>query len=242
MARQSDTAGLSERVQRLMRRRRRLIGSVLVAACVYFLISALKPSTPTTLTLVAASMDLPAGHAIQASDVTTTAWPTSISHPAAFADRDLAVGRITTGPLLAGEPIGPSRVIGPGLLDLGMPPEESGQLVAATVRLADPGEVALLKPGDLVDILAARAGGIAEETGAGQAAGSARVIAEKVRVVVVPDTASGGDASLFGGPSRSSDGGLDSGSMIVLGVDRPTATALAAAATRSRLSAIVRTD
>lgn len=132
--------------------------------------------------------------------------------------------------------------MGRGYLTWGMPPEESGQLVAATVRLADPGEVALLKPGDLVDILAARAGGIAEETGAGQAAGSARVIAEKVRVVVVPDTASGGDASLFGGPSRSSDGGLDSGSMIVLGVDRPTATALAAAATRSRLSAIVRTD
>ncbi|MGV1037650.1 MAG: Flp pilus assembly protein CpaB [Candidatus Nanopelagicales bacterium] len=238
----SDTPGLFERVQRLMRRQRKLLGSVLIAVCVYFLISALKPETPTTLELVAANTDLPAGHAIQAGDVTTASWPASISHPEVFTNRDLAVGRITTGPLLAGEPIGPSRVIGPGLLDVGLPQEQASQLVAATVRLADPGEVALLKPGDLVDILAARAGGISEETSADQAAGSARVIAEKVRVIVIPDTASGGDSSLFGGPSRSSNGGLDSGSMIVLGVDRPTATALAAAATRSRLSAIVRTD
>lgn len=242
MAGTSDTSSPFERVQRLIRRQRRLIGSVLIAASVYFLITALKPATQTTLELVAASTDLPAGHAIQAADVTTTAWPTSVSHPESFDDRDLAIGRITTGALLAGEPIGPSRVIGPGLLDVGLPQEQAGELVAATVRLADPGEVALLKPGDLIDILAARAGGIGEETSADPSAGSARVVAEKVRVIVVPDTTSGGDASLFGGPSRSSAGGLDSGSMIVLGVDRPTATALAAAATRSRLSAIVRTD
>lgn len=76
--------------------------------------------------------------------------------------------------------------------------------VAAPVRVADPGAVGLLRVGDLVDVIAADPRGRADAT----------VVASGAPVVALPET---GDA------------GLSGGGLVVLAVDRETATLLAAA-------------
>jgi hypothetical protein len=91
--------------------------------------------------------------------------------------------------------------------------------VAAPVRLVDPGVAQLLHAGDTVDVLAAPAA----VTGAGDSSQApARVVARGVRVLAVPPVA---------GPG--SDTG---GTLVVLGVSRNDATALAGAEAGGRLS------
>ncbi|WP_340560766.1 hypothetical protein [Streptomyces sp. GSL17-111] len=74
--------------------------------------------------------------------------------------------------------------------DDGRPPDDA--LVRAPVRLADPGVVRLLKPGDRVDVLAGPApeppGGVTAATGA------ADVLASRARVVAVPEPGVPGEA------------------------------------------------
>ncbi|WP_031082388.1 RcpC/CpaB family pilus assembly protein [Streptomyces sp. NRRL WC-3549] len=101
-----------------------------------------------------------------------------------------------------------------------------GGLVSAPVRIADAATVSLLRPGDHVDVIAAREG-----------AAEARVVAQDVRVAEVPGRRSGGSGPDFaaleeldGGPGRGGDGAL-----VVLAVERGTATALAGAGTSGRL-------
>ncbi|WP_442813377.1 RcpC/CpaB family pilus assembly protein [Streptomyces sp. NBC_01754] len=115
------------------------------------------------------------------------------------------------------------------------------QLVSAPVRIADAATVALLRPGDRVDVLAARDG-----------AAKARLVAQDVRVAEVPNRRRGGvgaegDGRAGGaeemGPdstgtrSAEPDGGPDAGdgALVVLAVERGTAAALAGAGASGRL-------
>ena len=229
----------------IIRRHRRPIAAALVGLAVLCILRGLQPDPPKTVSIVVASSDLPAGHTLAASDVVMRDWPVAFASGAAFGQSQLAVGRMTSGPLAAGEPVGPSRVVSPGLLELanGRGRQETG-IVAAPVRLADPGEAALLKPGDRVDVLAASAVSNDPDPNKtdGGASAAARLIASSAQVIVVPNASesikSGG--LLGGGGSRSGSSPLDGGSMIVLAVDPATAAALAGAATRSRLSVVLR--
>lgn len=81
---------------------------------------------------------------------------------------------------------------------------EPGGTVSAPVRIADAAAVRLLRPGDLVDVLA-----------------GARVVAAGAPVVSVPDMSD---------TSGAADSG-DEGALVVLSVPRETARALAGAAT-----------
>ncbi|MFE0422927.1 RcpC/CpaB family pilus assembly protein, partial [Streptomyces sp. NPDC058953] len=113
------------------------------------------------------------------------------------------------------------------------------RLVSAPVRIADAAAVGLLRPGDLVDVIAAPAlpagpgsggsFGSADAAGAG-AAGRARVVASGVRVAAVPEPSAASEP-----PADGSVGGA----LVVLSVPRPTATALAGAAATSRLAVVV---
>ena len=98
--------------------------------------------------------------------------------------------------------------------------------VAAPIRLVDPQVGTLLHPGAKVDVLAASQ----SPTGPGDDAQSpARVIAAGVRVLAVP----AGSAS--GSSAASSTGG----SLVVLGVSRSEAQALAGAEAGGRLSVVL---
>ncbi|MFI8088514.1 hypothetical protein ACIF9R_09355 [Streptomyces sp. NPDC086080] len=89
--------------------------------------------------------------------------------------------------------------------------------VKAPVRIADAATVRLLRPGDLVDVIAA------EETASG---GDARVVARGARVTEVPEPDGGADG---GGPG-------DGGALVVLSVPRTTAAGLAGASATARLA------
>ncbi|MFF9351586.1 hypothetical protein [Streptomyces sp. NPDC014734] len=97
------------------------------------------------------------------------------------------------------------------------PPERARRpipLASAPIRIADAGTVRLLRPGDLVDVIAA------ERAGA-----RARVLAKGVRVARVP---------------RPQDEGMaEEGALIVLSVPRSTAASLAGAGMSTRLAVVL---
>ncbi|QNS05708.1 hypothetical protein [Streptomyces xanthii] len=88
--------------------------------------------------------------------------------------------------------------------------------VSAPVRIADAAAARLLRPGDRVDVVAARTDGKP----------GARVLASGARVASVPDAFSG----------ETPDGG---GALVVLRVERPVAARLAGAGAVSRLAVTV---
>ncbi|MCX5411955.1 RcpC/CpaB family pilus assembly protein [Streptomyces sp. NBC_00059] len=97
------------------------------------------------------------------------------------------------------------------------------RLVSAPVRIADAATVGLLRPGDRVDVIAAVDGG-----------SGARVVARDVRVAQVPRGAGG---TSF--PETDIGSGMGDGALVVLSVERHTATALAGAGVSGRLAVAV---
>lgn len=219
-------------VRRFSRTHRQLLAAGLAGIAALMTISLLRPSPPATTAILVANRELPAGHTISDSDVGEAQWPTSVGPPPSVAEIDDIRGRVTTGPLAAGEPIGVARVIGPGLLELaGATSSDGTELVAAPIRLADSGQAALIRPGDTVDVIAARA-----SDGGGQ---SAERVATDVRVITIAGAADD-DPGLLSSSDDSGAASTESGSLIVLAVTPVTATDLAAASTRSKLSVVLK--
>ncbi|WP_443032480.1 hypothetical protein [Streptomyces sp. DH18] len=114
----------------------------------------------------------------------------------------------------------------------------SVRLVSAPVRIADPETVRLLRPGDRVDVIAVD-----------DADDEARVVARGVRVAKVPYPGSrpGGHAADVSGAGADGTGGADdiggaraeNGALVVLSVERSTATALLGAGASGRLAVAV---
>ncbi|SDD41428.1 hypothetical protein F610DRAFT_04379 [Streptomyces sp. LaPpAH-199] len=132
-------------------------------------------------------------------------------------------------------------------------PPDSGRasvrLVSAPVRIADPETVRLLRPGDRVDVIAV--GGAGDE---------ARVVARRARVAKVPGAPAGVDTGRPGAgasadgvvaaemsdvPDASEVSGVSdgtvpgAGALVVLSVERSTATALLGAGVSGRLAVAV---
>ncbi|MBO1336477.1 hypothetical protein J3486_35195 [Streptomyces sp. VRA16 Mangrove soil] len=117
----------------------------------------------------------------------------------------------------------PSGVGGGGHERAQAPPGERlrAPLVSAPVRIADAEAVRLLRPGDRVDVVAARADG-----GPG-----VRTLASGVRVVSVPRS-----AALSADVGETPAGG---GALVVLRTERATAARLAGAGVTSRLAVVL---
>ncbi|MCW2679475.1 MAG: hypothetical protein JWM62_876, partial [Frankiales bacterium] len=121
-------------------------------------------------------------------------------------DVALAAGRLVAGPVRRGEALTDVRLLGAALLP-------AGSQVAVPVRLAEPATAALVRAGDLVDVLSASPeGGVA-----------AVVVAEQLSVLSVPELS---DAA-------------GEGALVVVAASRSTAARLAAAAVTGRLSVAV---
>ncbi len=218
--------------RRLTRTHRQLLAALLVGVAALLTISLVRPAAPSTTPILVASRTLPAGHALTDGDLLSTPWPDSIGEPPATAELDQLRGRVTAGPVAAGEPVSLTRVVGPGLLELtGSASADPTGFVAAPVRLADAGQAALIRPGDIVDVIAARA-----IDGGGQ---SADLVASDVRVITIAAEAGGG-SSLLSSSGDSTSASSEPGNLIVLAVTSAVATELAAAATRSRLSVVLK--
>ena len=167
--------------------------------------------SPASTSVVVAARDLPGGVALTAPDLRVARLPHSAVPNGALHEAGDALGRAPAGPVRAGEALTDVRLLGPALLRAA----GGAGAVAAPVRIADPGTVALLRAGDRVDVVAA----------GGAGADPVPVVATDVPVVGVP-------------PARG-DGAAE-GALVILAAPPDVAARLVAAAATSRLSLTVR--
>jgi len=100
-------------------------------------------------TVVVAAQDLPAGHELRPADLVAQDRPSGFAPARPLRDPAAVAGRRLAGPVTAGEVLTAGRLVGRGVLD-GRPGDER----AVHVPVADPGALAMLRPGDTVDLLA----------------------------------------------------------------------------------------
>lgn len=196
------------RVRRAVLSRRRVLAAVTAAVAALVAVQAASPAAPPTRSVLTAAHDLPAGTALGPGDLALTPFTPASVPAGVVTDAAEVLGRTTAGPVRAGEVITDVRLVGGSLLA-----RYPGR-VAAPVRIGDPGAVALLRIGDLVDVIAADP----------QGHSAAVVVADDVPVVALPHTA---------------DTALASGGLVVLAVTNETAQALAAASVSAYLSVVV---
>jgi pilus assembly protein CpaB len=193
-------------VLRAVARRRRLLAGGLVAGAVAVALPLVAPPPPATVDVVTAARDLVAGVPLGADDLALVALPADLVPTGALTTAAAAAGRLAAGPVRAGEPLTDVRLLGAGLLD-------AGDEVAAPLRVAEPATAALVRAGDVVDVLSA-----APEGGA-----SADTVARGLRVLTAPEL----------------DPTAGEGALLVVAADPATAARLAAAAVTGRLSVVV---
>jgi pilus assembly protein CpaB len=212
----SLTAQLPEPLRVLLRTanwHRRLLASACAAAAVAFALSALAPKPPPIVRVLAAARDVPAGATLTSADVHVVRLPHALVPSGALVATDDVTGRVVAGPLRRDEPLTDVRLVGTSLFSA-----VGDGLVAAPLRIADPGAARLLQAGDVVDVLAASDH---------SSPSLATTVATGVRVLAVP------------APDDSS-GGIDDGALVVLATTPSTAALLARAATTDRLSVVIR--
>jgi Flp pilus assembly protein CpaB len=159
--------------------------------------------------VLTAAHDLAAGVVVGAGDVRRAPYdPAGV--PEGTLPAAAVVGRTTTGPVRAGEPITDARLVEAGLLR-GYP-----GLVAVPVRIGDPGAVRLLRAGDRVDLLAADPQGEQPAT----------TLGEDVPVLAVPR-------------SGEADPGLTTGALVVVGLPPAGARQAADASVSAFLSVVL---
>jgi Flp pilus assembly protein CpaB len=128
---------------------RRLLAAGLAAGAVLGgLAVARAPEGGPRVHVVVAARGLPAGHEVSAGDLAVSSRPADYAPSGAPSSTAALVGRRLAGPVTAGEVMSERRVVGAGLL-AGRPADE----VAAHVSVADPGALAMVRPGDSVDVV-----------------------------------------------------------------------------------------
>jgi Flp pilus assembly protein CpaB len=200
----SGVAALRD-LRRALSRHRVLLSAGLAAGSVATAVSALAPAAAPTTPVVVAARDLTAGAPLGSADVRTVELPAGVAPAGALVDPADAVGRLVPGPVRSGEPLTDVRLLGAGLL----PP---GSEVATPVRVAERATAALVRAGDVVDVLSAAPDGAAATT-----------VVTAVRVLSVPFA----------------DDDPGEGALLVLAATRSAAARLAAAAVTGRLSVVV---
>ena len=192
---------------------RRLAAAGFIAVAVLAALRTLSPAPPPTVAVWAAAHDLPGGQPLAASDLARMALPVAAVPAGALRATTAVVGRLLAAPVRRGEPLTDVRLLGPELLAALPQPG----LVAVPIRVADgSAAVAVVKPGELVDVLE-----LADADGAG--ARAPRTVASRVQVLAVP------------GPTASGDGG----GLIVLAATTAQARALAQASASALLGVTV---
>lgn len=208
-------------VARAGRWHRRLLASGLAAGATAAALQALEPPAPPSVVVVTAARDVPSGTRLGAADLATARFVPDAVPDGAVTDRRGVLGRTLVSAARRGEPITDVRLAGAGRIDDADP----DALVQVPVRIADPEAVALLRPGDVVDVLGAGT----PETGDGSPfASPARLLASAVRVVTVPRVAESATAV------------TGDGALVLLATSATTASRLAGAAVTDRLSVVLR--
>lgn len=161
--------------------------------------------------MVTAVRDIAGATTLGPNDVTTIEITPDALPAGALTTTSDVHGQRAAGPIRAGEVITDVRLVGSALLD-----GWGADLAAVPVRIADPGAAQLVRPGDVIDIVATDMSG----------AVSASVLAAQVPVLAVPEDAK---------TSFAADGAL-----LVVAATPDQIRGLANAAVTSRLSIALR--
>lgn len=137
-----------DRFVRFILRHRRLLAATATGLAVYFALAAVT-AEPDGRAVVLASRDLDSGTRLRSSDIRPTSLPRAAVPSGAAANVRDVVGRTTSGALRSGEVLTDRRTVRAGPLD-GFGPDR----VLSVVRVTDPSVLALLRPGDRVDVVA----------------------------------------------------------------------------------------
>lgn len=169
---------------------------------------------PPTVTVVRASSELAGGTLLDASDLEL----------ARVVAREAPEGAVRASEELVGQrlaaPVAEGQILTPLALVAARADVAKGHVVAP-LRLADADLAALLRAGDVVDVIAAGD----QSADAGSSIPGARVVAQAVRVVTVPEPVDGAEMT---------------GALVLLEVTTGTAQALAQAAATASLTVIWR--
>jgi Flp pilus assembly protein CpaB len=180
--------------------RRRLLAALCTAGAVAAGLHAVAAPPPATVMVRTAAHNLPAGTVLSEADLGSVGFAAGSVPDGLPGD---VVGRTLASPVRAGEPITDVRLVGAGLADA------HPDLTAMPIRLPDLGGVALLDPGDRIDLVATD-----------PQAGGSRVVAAGALVLAVPATADGADPA------------SPSGALVVVGVLPSSVTLLSEASAR----------
>jgi pilus assembly protein CpaB len=189
---------------------RRKLAVVAAIAAVGAGLSAVSPEGPDMITVVKARSQLPGGTVLSARDLVLDPAVASDVPNGVLTDPNDLVGKTLAAPVAENQMLteltttSPHASVAPGR-------------VIAPLRLADTGVAALLRPGDVVDIVAADS----------QAEQAATVVATGARVVTVPQAPEDGAGSPEGG-------------LVLIDVDSQTAVIVAQAAASGALSIVWR--
>lgn len=196
---------------RAVARHRALLAGGLAAAAAALSLGVLVPEPAAGAPVLRVRADLPAGTALTQQDIEPSTMTRSDVPAGALTPADIVVGRLLAANVRRGEVLTDVRLAGADLL-----PARSSGLVAVPIRIADRASVALLDPGDRIDVLAAPTSPGASSP----RAAVAQVVASAAVVLAVPAaTDPHGD-----------------GALVVLSERPEVAARLAAAALSSRLS------
>lgn len=183
----------------------------------------LRPAPPTTAPVLVVTHSATAGSRLGPADVEVADWPPDLAPSGALRSPDELPDRPLLAAVAAGEPLVPERFLAPSMLQA-----YGTGMVATPVRLADAGAAALLREGDVVDVLAARPG----DTSA--VSTPAQVVASRVRVLLTSVTTPAAADPFAGAGTGTGD------SLVVLATTSDAAAAIAGAAATSRLSVVLR--
>jgi Flp pilus assembly protein CpaB len=173
-------------------------------------------------TVATARHDLVPGARLTADDLVVVARPVDSLAPDTVAGADAVTGRIVAFPVRSGEAVRERDVVGHALLD-----SLGADVVATPVRLSDEATLASVRPGDLVDVVAARASD-------GSNPARAEVVAARVRVLTVGSPDGSGGSGLLG------SSGSGSAPVLLLATTPEQSLDIAAAVVGSRLSVTLR--
>ncbi|WP_040320019.1 SAF domain-containing protein [Aeromicrobium marinum] len=200
-----------DRVDRWVFLHRRLLAAALAGLAVLMVVSALR-DVPAGVPVVVAGDDLPSGHVLSARDLEVRHFPADVVPAGSPTDPGAVMGRSLAGPVRAGEPLTDRRLLdGDDLSGYGI----DGPAVLSTVRLADPGSLAVVGVGDTVDVIAVDPRGESEP----------RVVVAAARVAALPAA----------DPDRPG-----TGAVVTLATTEEAAPALAAAGLNAELTVVAR--
>lgn len=155
------------------------------------------------MAVLVAARDLPAGTTLATDDLVGVGYRPGTAPDGAVVDVGAAAGRLLAAPLSSGEPLTAVRLVGADLADA-----QPGRR-AVPLRLPDPGMVALLRAGDVIDLVATD-----------PQDGRVTTVAAGVPVLALPPNETGGATTASGLP----------GSLVVVGLT-PAEVAPVASAT-----------